>query len=96
MKFSGKQVAAARELLGITQPELATSAGVGLNTVVRFETGQGEPYQASLEKIQAELERRGIEFTNGNSPPPEGEGFGVRLNLTKAAAYARVEKGSAK
>lgn len=91
MKFSGKQVAAARELLGITQPELATAAGVGLNTIVRFETGQAEPYQANLDKIRGELERRGIEFTNGNSPPMEGEGFGVRLNLTKAAAYGRAK-----
>ena len=84
MKFSGKQVAAARELLGITQPELAAAAGVGLNTLVRFETGQGTPYQANLEKIEAELERRGIEFTNGT-------GIGVRLDLEKAAAYARSQ-----
>lgn len=83
MKISGKQVASARELLGITQAELATAAGVGLYTVVRFETGQAEPYQVNLDKIVSELARRGIEFTNGT-------GIGIRLNFEKAAEYARA------
>ena len=83
MKISGKQVVCARELLGITQAELATAAGVGLYTVVRFETGQTEPYPANLEKIVSELERRGIEFTNGT-------GVGIRLNFEKAAEFARL------
>jgi transcriptional regulator with XRE-family HTH domain len=86
MKISGKQVASARELLGITQPELAAAAGVGLNTVVRFETGQAEPYAATLAKIQAELERRGIDFINGNGP-------GVRLNLARAAEAVKAKEG---
>ena len=63
--------------------ELGTAAGVSHMTVFRFETGQAEPQRASLSKIQAELERRGIEFTNGT-------GIGVRLNYEKAAEYARV------
>lgn len=83
MKFSGKQVAAARELLGITQEELAAAAGLEWKTISRFEGGQTEPQRASLEKIQSELERRGIEFTNGTGP-------GVRLNLEKAAEAARA------
>ena len=83
MKISGKQVTAARDLLGITQVELGAAAGVSHMTVFRFETGQAEPQRASLSKIQAELERRGIEFTNGT-------GIGVRLNYEKAAEYARA------
>ena len=42
-----------------------------------------KPQRANLEKIQAELERRGIEFTNG-------DGIGVRLNFQKAAEFARL------
>lgn len=82
MKISGSQIAAARELLKITQAELAEAAGVGMRTVVRFETGDAEPHAANLDKIRAELERRGIEFTNGT-------GMGVRLEFEKAADFAR-------
>ena len=90
MKISGKQVTAARDLLGITQEELATAAGVAWTTVLRFEGGQTEPQRASLEKILAELERRGIEFTNGT-------GIGIHLNYEKAAEFARskAQAGSA-
>ena len=94
MKISGKQIASARELVGLTQGELAVAAGVGLHTVVRFETGQAEPYPVNLEKIRSELERRGVEFLNGDSPPSAGEGIGVRLNISKAAEYTRAEKNS--
>ena len=82
MRFSGKQVAAARELLGLTQEELAAAAGVSFRTISRFERGEVEPRRESLKKIEAELERRGIEFTNG-------DGIGVRLKFAKAEAYAK-------
>ena len=83
MKISGKQVTAARNLLGITQVELATAATVDPSTVLRFELGQIEPQRGSLKKILNELERRGIEFTKGT-------GIGVRLNYEKAAEFARA------
>lgn len=83
MKISGKQVAAARELLGFSQTELSIAAGVGRQTVTRFEAGQADPQRSSREKILTELERRGIEFINGVGP-------GVRLNLEKAAAFVRA------
>jgi transcriptional regulator with XRE-family HTH domain len=82
MKVTGAQVTAARDLLRITQVELAEAAGVSYQTVLRFETGQAEPQASTLQKILAELERRGIEFTNGT-------GIGVRLHYEKAAEYAR-------
>ena len=90
MKFSGKQVAAARELLGITQSELAEAAGVGISTIYGFEAGKAEPYPVNFEKIRSALYRRGIDFTNGDSPPSEGEGIGVRLNYARAAEFART------
>lgn len=83
MKIAGSQIKAARDLLGVTQGELATAAGVGLNTINRFETGQVEPHRENLDKILAELERRGIEFTNG-------DGIGVKLHYAKAAEFAKA------
>jgi transcriptional regulator with XRE-family HTH domain len=96
MKVTGKQIASARELLGITQPELAAAAGVSDQTISNFETNRSDPYPATIEKITAALERRGIEFTNGDSPPSAGNGIGVRLNFDKAAAFARSEEASRK
>ena len=84
MRISGSQVAAARELLRITQTELATAAGVSDMTILNFELGKTEPFRSTVEKIQAELERRGIEFTNGT-------GIGVRLNYEKAAEFAQTQ-----
>ena len=83
MKFSGRQVAAARELLGLSQTELATATGVARRTIIRFETGEAELKPATLKIIEAELLRRGIEFTNG-------DGAGVRIHYAKAAEFARL------
>lgn len=83
MKFSGKQVAAARELLGLSQTDLAKVAGVDRRTLGIFERGVAELKTSTLTLIQVELERRGIEFTNG-------DGAGVRINYAKAAEYARL------
>ena len=83
MKIAGKQITAARDLLGITQAELAEMAGLNKDTVFMFESGKANPHARSLEKMVSELERRGIEFTNGS-------GIGVRLNYDKAAEFARA------
>ena len=83
MKITGAHVSAARDLLKITQEELASLTGVSNLTIFRFEAGQTEPQRANLEKIQAELERRGIEFSNG-------DGIGIRLNSKKAAEFAKT------
>lgn len=83
MKVTGAQITAARNLLKITQAELAAAAGVGEQTVKRFEADKTLPHPGSLNKILTELERRGIEFTNGT-------GIGVRLNFEKAAEFARA------
>jgi len=83
MKISGAQITAARNLLRITQAELAEASGVGEQTIKRFESDKTLPQRSSLDKILGELERRGIEFTNGT-------GIGVRLNFEKAAEYSRT------
>ena len=68
MVISGKQIAAARALLGISQNELAVAADVNANTIMRFETGQNVPRPATIRALRTELERRGIEFLNGGDP----------------------------
>lgn len=85
MLRSGKQVAAARNLLGISQAELATATGIAQPTLARFESGASAPYKSTLDKLRAELESRGIEFTNG-------DGIGVRLSFAKAEAASRLAR----
>lgn len=93
-KFSGSQVGATRELLKISQGELAKSVDLSLTSLSNFETGKAELYRAGLDKIRAERERRGIEFTNGNSPPSTSDGIGGCLNYSKAAEFARAIEGA--
>jgi transcriptional regulator with XRE-family HTH domain len=82
MAISGKQIEAARVLLGLTQGELAKAAGVSEITIRRYETNAQVPNARTLAKILAAVEIRGIEFTNGT-------GIGVRLDYEKAAQFAR-------
>lgn len=96
MKISGAQITAARNLLKITQEELASGAGVSEETVRRFEADHTLPQRATLAKIMSELERRGIEFTNGGYRGSPGDGIGVRLSLEKAASFARLPGHSSK
>jgi len=87
MNISGAQVKAARELLKITQPELAKASDVSESTLQAFEADKAIPKASTLQKILNELARRGIEFTNGT-------GIGVRLNFEKAAEFSRSAAGS--
>ena len=57
----------ARAALNWSTQELGQRAGVGLNTVNRFETGQ-DARVSSVDKIQRALESAGVEFTNGGQP----------------------------
>ena len=57
------QCRAARALLGLTQPELAAAAGLGLSTIVDFEKGRRRVSADAVKAIQQALERAGIAFT---------------------------------
>ncbi len=63
----------ARAALGWTTQDLAQKAGVGANTVNRFEAGQ-DARMSSVDKMRAALDAAGIIFVDEN-----GEGPGVRL-----------------
>jgi len=73
-------ICAARELLKLTQQELADAIGVSNITISRIELETRQPRADTIRKIVRELTKRGIEFSNGT-------GIGVRLDYKKAAAY---------
>ncbi len=63
----------ARAALGWSTQDLAREAGVGVNTINRFETGQ-HARVSSVDKMRTTLEAAGVIFVAEN-----GEGPGVRL-----------------
>lgn len=79
--ITGKQSAAARAMLGISQAELARRAGLSGNTVIAIETGAREVGRASLLAARAALEASGIQFV------ADGDKRGVMMSVpaTKAA-----------
>lgn len=70
--MNAAQCRAARALLNLSAQELATRAGVGVNTITRFEGGSGAQTR-TVDKIKATLETAGILFLSVN-----GGGSGVR------------------
>ena len=74
-----EQLRAARALLGWSQTELATRAGLSLPTVKRVEGGFGPNVsEESRLKLQHTLEAAGIEFLEEN-----GSGAGVRFRKSR-------------
>jgi hypothetical protein len=75
MLVTGRQMAAARALVGIAQPVLSEESGVALSTIRNMEAALDKPIAAhtsTVRKVQAALESRGVVFLNDRSP-------GVRL-----------------
>jgi transcriptional regulator with XRE-family HTH domain len=67
----GNQLRAARALVGVEQIEVAEAAGVHPNTVRAMEARGLKEITGSvtvLRKVQAAMERYGVEFTNGDFP----------------------------
>jgi transcriptional regulator with XRE-family HTH domain len=72
------QCRGARAFLGMTQPELARKAGLGLSTIVDFENTRRPVSREAIEAIRIALRRAGVEFIDEN-----GGGPGVRLRKRK-------------
>ena len=68
MKILGRQLVAARGLLGWTQRQLATAADVHLDTIVTWEHGEHQPRESTMQRVVAAIDARGVEFTNGGQP----------------------------
>jgi transcriptional regulator with XRE-family HTH domain len=76
--ISSHQCRAGRALLDLTQPDLASRAGLGLSTIVDFERSRRPVSGAAIRAICAALESAGVEFIDEN-----GGGAGVRLRGRK-------------
>jgi transcriptional regulator with XRE-family HTH domain len=72
--ITGRQLRAARALLGWEQIELAKRSRVAIGTIRRMESFEGEigSRTSTLSQVQAAIEKAGIEFLNHDRP-------GVRL-----------------
>ena len=62
--ITGAQIRAARALLDLLMKDLASKSGVNERTLRRYEAQDGVPADraGNLQKVQAALERQGIEF----------------------------------
>ena len=63
--ITGKQVRAARELLGWSQMTLALEANIEQSTVAKFERGESRPSVLTVSTIKRSLEGAGVEFPEG-------------------------------
>lgn len=73
---TGRQIAAGRTLIGMTQTTLATAANISVPTLKRMEAADG-PVSGMVNNVEAvcrALEAAGVIFVDEN-----GEGPGVRL-----------------
>ena len=79
-KLTGRQIRAARGLVGWTAIELAAASQVGVATIRRSEVDHGEVRMTSANAaaIQRALEVVGVEFI-----PENGGGAGVRMKAKK-------------
>ena len=75
---SGRQIAAARALLGLSQQDLATAARISVPTLRRMEAAEGPApgIVNNVEAVRRALEVAGIEFI-----PQNGAGPGLRLRM---------------
>jgi hypothetical protein len=73
-RLGGRQLKAARALVGWEQTDLAAKAGVAISTIRRMESFQGDigARTSTLALVKKSLEKAGVEFLNDDRP-------GVRL-----------------
>jgi transcriptional regulator with XRE-family HTH domain len=74
--ITGKQVRAARNLLGWSQMKLAVKAEIALQTIAEVETRKKLTAETTLARIQRALEIAGVEFPEFQPPRLKA---GVRL-----------------
>ena len=78
---TGRQIAAARALLGMNQSLLAERANISVPTLKRMEASEGPAAGVAnnVLVVRRVLETAGVEFTNGGQP-------GVRMKSAAARA----------
>ncbi len=75
--LTGRQIRAARSLLGWNQTELAMAAGIAVNSVKNLEGGMTEPNPRTIIALRKALEAAGV-ILLGPGDVMKG-GHGVRL-----------------
>lgn len=70
---------AGRALLGLSQEQLASAAGVSRQVVVRIEKCETNVLVESLDKVRAALEAGGVAFIDGTSDRGPGVALVRRL-----------------
>lgn len=77
---TGRQIAAARALIGMAQADLAAAARVSVPTLRRMEASEGPAagMTNNVEAVRRALEAAGVDFI-----PENGGGAGVRLSERK-------------
>ena len=67
-QLTGRQIRAARGLVGWTVRTLAEKAKIHANTITNIETGRYRGTDETLAALRAACEKAGVEFTNGKRP----------------------------
>lgn len=69
-EITGRQLAAARELIGLSKGDLARKAKIPVPALIRMETKTGEPVGLieNISTVRAVLELAGVEFITGDEP----------------------------
>lgn len=80
MPLTAVQVLGARAMLRMPQSELAEAVGITRKSLATFEAEGSTPRSATLERIRAYLEGRGIEFLETEA----GSGILLRTGHQKA------------
>jgi DNA-binding transcriptional regulator YiaG len=62
---SPRQVRAIRAWFDLSQPAFADACGIGLTTLVNYETGRRRALPASLDMIARQVAKMGISFNRG-------------------------------
>lgn len=65
MTITPDQIKAARALAGISQTELADSAGLSQTAIAQIENRKVQPVRRNIEAIRLVLEKAGVEFIEG-------------------------------
>ena len=79
--LDGRQVRAARALLGWTREDLLKASGISMSALLRMEGDLADSRGSTIHKVTVALNRAGIEFVNRDDG-----GIGVVLNRGQAAA----------
>jgi transcriptional regulator with XRE-family HTH domain len=79
------QCRAGRAVLGWSQGDLATAAGISITTVANFERGATVPMRANLAALKRALEDAGVVLLDEGSP-------GARLRVPPARLRTRIAR----